>query len=95
VLPLGDSAGYVEPFTGEGMSWAVASARALAPLVVGGWSPELPARWDRLRAQVVRRRRCQLAAALLRRPRLVGAVASLLAHAPGLGAAFARAVHAR
>jgi flavin-dependent dehydrogenase len=31
---LGDAAGYVEPFTGEGMAWALASALALAPLAV-------------------------------------------------------------
>ncbi|NNJ25115.1 hypothetical protein LzC2_11780 [Planctomycetes bacterium LzC2] len=30
VFLIGDAAGYVEPFTGEGMGWAVASARAAA-----------------------------------------------------------------
>ncbi|MGL6096279.1 MAG: NAD(P)/FAD-dependent oxidoreductase, partial [Fimbriiglobus sp.] len=29
---VGDAAGYVEPFTGEGMAWAVASAAAVAPI---------------------------------------------------------------
>ncbi len=32
VFLLGDSAGYVEPFTGEGMSWALAGAEALSRL---------------------------------------------------------------
>jgi flavin-dependent dehydrogenase len=32
-LLLGDAAGYVEPFTGEGMSWALASAEAVMPIV--------------------------------------------------------------
>ena len=29
---LGDAAGYVEPFTGEGMTWAMVSAVSIAPL---------------------------------------------------------------
>jgi menaquinone-9 beta-reductase len=33
ILLIGDAAGYVEPFTGEGMTWAMASAAALGPLV--------------------------------------------------------------
>ncbi len=33
VFLLGDSIGYIEPFTGEGMSWALASAEAVMPLV--------------------------------------------------------------
>jgi flavin-dependent dehydrogenase len=28
VLVVGDAAGYVEPFTGEGMAWALATASA-------------------------------------------------------------------
>jgi len=30
IFRVGDAAGYVEPFTGEGIGWALASARALA-----------------------------------------------------------------
>lgn len=44
VFVLGDAAGYVEPFTGEGMAWALASGAAVAPLAaraVGEWRPEL------------------------------------------------------
>src|SRR5262249_28726158 len=29
---LGDAAGYVEPFTGEGIAWSLAAGRAIAPL---------------------------------------------------------------
>ena len=39
---LGDAGGYVEPFTGEGMSWALSAAAAVVPLaervVREGWS---------------------------------------------------------
>jgi 2-polyprenyl-6-methoxyphenol hydroxylase-like FAD-dependent oxidoreductase len=35
VFLLGDSAGYVEPFTGEGMSWALAGSEALSNITQG------------------------------------------------------------
>jgi flavin-dependent dehydrogenase len=48
---VGDAAGYVEPFTGEGMSWAIESAlllgeaaRSLAP---GAWSHGAAAAYER------------------------------------------------
>src|SRR5262249_32848771 len=47
---VGDAAGYIEPFTGEGMAWALASAVALAPLVVRAaehWRPEMIGHWRR------------------------------------------------
>jgi len=49
VFLLGDSAGYVEPFTGEGMSWALEGARVLATLLCGNDAVEreghLDAEW--------------------------------------------------
>lgn len=47
---IGDAAGYVEPFTGEGMGAALTSARAVAPIVrrgVEGWSKSLANEWSR------------------------------------------------
>ena len=38
---LGDAAGYVEPFTGEGIAWALASGQAVAPLALQAME-----RWD-------------------------------------------------
>jgi flavin-dependent dehydrogenase len=35
VFRVGDAAGYVEPFTGEGMGWALSAARILAAALVG------------------------------------------------------------
>jgi menaquinone-9 beta-reductase len=50
LLLIGDSIGYVEPFTGEGMSWALASAEAVMPLigkvVVRGWSQPIAGEWS-------------------------------------------------
>lgn len=49
VFLLGDSIGYIEPFTGEGMSWALASAEAVMPLVsksIGRpWHDGLSSEW--------------------------------------------------
>ena len=33
LFAVGDAAGYVEPFTGEGMSWAIRSGLAVVPFV--------------------------------------------------------------
>jgi len=62
VLFLGDAAGYVEPFTGEGMGWAMHAARLLAPLAAEGWQPDLGPRWQVLLDKRVRppQRRCRM-----------------------------------
>ncbi len=70
---IGDAAGYVEPFTGEGMAWALASGIAVAPLAAAGakqWRPQLIRQWAALHRRVVTRRQtvCRTAAAVLRRP---------------------------
>lgn len=39
ILAIGDAAGYVEPFTGEGMAWALRTAKIAADCIAGdGWS---------------------------------------------------------
>jgi len=38
LLVAGDASGYVEPITGEGMTWAIAAARAAAESSLAGWS---------------------------------------------------------
>jgi flavin-dependent dehydrogenase len=48
VLTIGDACGYVEPFTGEGMAWAITSAIESSRLLLsagGDWPVDLPARW--------------------------------------------------
>lgn len=48
---VGDAVQYVEPFTGEGMAWALRSAEQLVPQVIAGldrWTPELAHGWSRL-----------------------------------------------
>ena len=80
---LGDAAGYVEPFTGEGIAWALTSARALCPLAlraVERWDPGFPALWAALHRRALGPRRlCHASARLLRSPLLTGVLVRLLA----------------
>ena len=76
VACVGDAAGYVEPFTGEGMAWALAAGEA-AGQAAADWIGEpdrLESEWPpRFRRLVARRRLiCRGVAAALRRPRLCG-----------------------
>ncbi len=73
---LGDAAGYVEPFTGEGIAWALESARAVAPLALRAierWDPRLGREWSQLHSRLIGRRQrlCRAMAVVLRRPWLV------------------------
>ena len=86
---LGDASGYVEPFTGEGMGWALASAVALAPLAgaaCDGWQPSLAQTWSREHARIVRTRQrtCRMLAAILKSPMCVRCAMFLLPMMPRL-----------
>jgi flavin-dependent dehydrogenase len=90
VFVLGDAAGYVEPFTGEGIGWALAAGVAVAPLAVSAavdWQPELARQWAIVHRRIVGHRLvCRTTAAVLRWPRLVEWAIRLLAIAPALAA---------
>ncbi|MFM8735779.1 MAG: NAD(P)/FAD-dependent oxidoreductase [Pirellulales bacterium] len=79
ILRLGDAAGYVEPFTGEGMGWALASARLAAQAIATADGLRVPAdaacRYvaDHDREFATLHARCRLVAGSLRRPALVAA----------------------
>jgi 2-polyprenyl-6-methoxyphenol hydroxylase-like FAD-dependent oxidoreductase len=95
VFLLGDAAGYVEPFTGEGMAWAFASAMALAPLAweaCRGWKPHHGHAWAQMRRRRVTRRQWLIRALAegLRWPRLTHGVVRLLAAAPWLATPMVR-----
>ncbi len=93
VLVLGDAAGYVEPFTGEGMAWAMRSGLAAADLALEGWTATTGPRWERAHRDIVgsRQRRCRALTLLLRSPALVRAAVRILALAPALARPFVRA----
>ena len=85
---VGDAAGYVEPFTGEGMAWAVAGAAALAPIAARAidGNPRSAADWTAAHARAVRRRQgvCRAAAWVLRSPALCRFSVTALSLAPRL-----------
>jgi flavin-dependent dehydrogenase len=89
VFVLGDAAGYVEPFTGEGMAWAFAGAEAVVPFVkraVASHDPGLEGEWIRAYAKGIGReqRWCQVVTRLLRVPAIVTPLVILLQRKPGL-----------
>jgi menaquinone-9 beta-reductase len=89
VLLVGDAAGYVEPFTGEGMAWALAMAGAATPFILRGlraWDAGLEREWiatsDTLTGR--QRRTCRMMARVLRAPWAVRGAIGLLARWPVL-----------
>ena len=89
VFVVGDSAGYVEPFTGEGMAWAIQGAVLLVPHALAGlerWDAAAAGRWERAYRRFfgARKRVCALVRTVLRHPRSARAVAALLGLAPWL-----------
>jgi len=73
---VGDAAGYVEPFTGEGINWALSSSSLVVPIVqqaLKQWSPALISHWSNTyRDQIAKRQRvCRFVSHILRYPVLI------------------------
>ena len=86
---IGDAAGYVEPFTGEGMAWAISTGRSVAPLVMQSLQPGTQTsgpQWQMMRRRLIGRRSlmCRVVSQSLRYPALVQLSGRLLARHPGL-----------
>ena len=94
VFLIGDAAGYVEPFTGEGMGWAIASARAAADPIEAflNGDPTAGAQWRTAYRRSVGRRKgwCRAVAAAARTPLAARAAAAALNRAPALAAPLVR-----
>jgi menaquinone-9 beta-reductase len=92
---IGDAAGYVEPFTGEGIGWALASAFAVAPLAAQPWNDGHVERWSREHRRIVKRRQvaCRAIAWALRRPALCSAAVRVLRFAPRLASPVVGVLH--
>jgi flavin-dependent dehydrogenase len=89
IFVLGDAAGYVEPFTGEGMAWAFAGAEAVVPMVkraMASHDARLEQDWTRVYARGIGReqRWCRVVARALRMPALVTPLVLLLRQHPAL-----------
>jgi flavin-dependent dehydrogenase len=86
---VGDAAGYVEPFTGEGMAWALATAGAATPFIQQGlrvWDEALEHDWiTAYRALIGRQQKvCRMLTRALRSPWAVHLTIGLLRHWPSL-----------
>ena len=89
LFSVGDAAGYVEPFTGEGIAWALSGAAALAPIALDAardWSAEHAARWTQAHRRRIGRRQlvCRGVKMILRRPRLTSTLVRVLGAVPQL-----------
>jgi flavin-dependent dehydrogenase len=89
VFVIGDASGYIEPFTGEGIAWAMAAARAVVPFVREGlatWTDGLERRWLDTVAGVFRRdqRWCRVVSTVLRSSWATHALVRTLGPFPGL-----------
>jgi len=96
---LGDAAGYVAPFTGEGIAWALASAQALAPLglrAIERWDPRLSQAWSNLHWRLVGRRQlvCRAIALVLSRPGLTHLGFEFCRRAPGAAGLIVKRLNA-
>jgi menaquinone-9 beta-reductase len=100
IVRVGDAAGYVEPFTGEGMGWALVSARlcdeAYGPLLAKERDPGAALAAGASRYASLHRRhfarhhgRCRRVALAVRHPWLVGSLVRLARLAPGVAARVA------
>jgi 2-polyprenyl-6-methoxyphenol hydroxylase-like FAD-dependent oxidoreductase len=87
VYVVGDAAGYVEPFTGEGMTWAIRSALLAAQIIEARLAGRAaPGDWTAAYRQGVasEHRRCGVVACLSRSPRAVRAALAIGSCVPSL-----------
>ncbi len=102
VFRVGDAAGYVEPFTGEGMAWALDGGLELARILHEALgradlasAETAERRWRRAyrgriaRSQVV----CKLAKLAMRTPWMTSAMVRVLGVCPGAARPFLRSMH--
>ncbi len=95
---LGDSAGYVEPFSGEGMAWALAGAKRILPLVeqaVRAWRDELGPQWQKQFRELVgsRQRICRAVTMSLRNGAITRLAVEALKISPALAGPLVRQIN--
>ncbi|MEN0110440.1 MAG: FAD-dependent monooxygenase [Planctomycetota bacterium] len=97
VLRVGDAAGYVEPFTGEGIGWALRGAIDLAPIAdaaIDAWDDGVIDAWQRVFSRRIGRwqTRCRAVCGLIGGRAATPALVRLLRAAPWLAAPIARGI---
>jgi flavin-dependent dehydrogenase len=98
IFLLGDAAGYIEPFTGEGMGRAIDSAMSVVPCVIGcgdRWDAPAARAWeaDQQRQNARGQLACRVLAHLLRRPAAVDFAVGILRVWPALARPMIRRIH--
>ena len=95
VFRVGDAAGYVEPFTGEGMAWALAGGLKLAEILASGDPSTAERAWaDAHRREVGKRQVvCRAARLVLRTPWMMSGLLPILSGWPTLARPVIRAMH--
>ena len=100
VALIGDAGGYIEPFTGEGMSWALQSAAILVDTVrhspPGEWTGTHAQRYRRewIRQIARRQRGCRALAFALARPRVFSTMLAAGRSHPSLPRRLVQWMHA-
>ncbi|MBN8596548.1 MAG: FAD-dependent monooxygenase [Planctomycetes bacterium] len=95
IFVVGDAAGYVEPFTGEGMSWGLAAGLAVARHARARLQRTYnPGEWTLEWAQLAQRRRlaCKATAIALRSPTILAASIMLANAVPSIAGVLSRAI---
>jgi flavin-dependent dehydrogenase len=95
---IGDAAGYVEPFTGEGMTWALQSAHAVTNIAIRAietYQPSHAMEWQSTYRRLLGRKMfvCGLVGKLLRHPFLAHATMMILSRSPWLALPIIRSIN--
>jgi len=86
---VGDAAGYIEPFTGEGMAWALSSGQEVVSFVcegLRGWRGAIAQSWEERYRRLIESRQwlCRTLAAGLRHPSFIRSMFPLVSRFPSL-----------
>ena len=99
ILRVGDAVGYIEPFTGEGIGWALLSARLAMEALIDSRgdlrsSQEASERYQQMYGNALNHhhRRCRMVSLALRSPFLVSTAVRAAACFPTLASSIARTI---
>jgi flavin-dependent dehydrogenase len=100
VFVIGDAASYLEPFTGEGIGWALSSALSVVPLAIQAvrrWDESLIWRWEHTYAHVIRQRQrsTRIVTEVLRHSGLVSLAGNLFNAMPSAAATLTKQICSR
>lgn len=95
ILLIGDATGYIEPFTGEGIAWALSDGASVSQFVHRGladWTSRLEEDWTGAHHRLVVRHQwlCRTLAVALRSPALVHSWLGICSRFPSLASALIR-----